>query len=178
MKANVVSKRYAIALYDVAKESSQTEALLEEYGSFVDSCKSSSEFLEFIMNPLINRDDKVKVFDDLKGKSLSDTLYSFLVLLAKKNRLPILLEVYDVLRALNMDEKGEVEAEVSVAVEVSDADKAEIQKVLSKITGKKVSLDVKVDPSILGGLVAKVNSDLFDASVKGQLNKFKENIIR
>lgn len=178
MKANVVSKRYAIALYDVAKESSQIESLIEEYGSFVNSCKDSGEFLEFIMNPLISRDDKIKVFDELKGKSVSDTLYSFLVLLAKKNRLPILLEVYDVLRALYMEEKGEVEAEVSVAAEISDADAEEIKAVLSKVTGKKVSLDVKVDPSILGGLVARVNSDLFDASVKGQLNKFKENIIR
>lgn len=178
MKANVVSKRYAVALYAVAKESSETKALIEEYGAFVDSCKKSSEFLEFVVNPLISREDKISVFDQIKKKSMSDTLYSFMILLAKKNRLPILLEVYDVLRALYMEEKGEVEAEVFVAMEISDADKKDIQDVLAKVTGKKVSLNLKVDPSILGGLVAKVNSDLFDASIKGQLNKFKENIIR
>ena len=178
MKANIVSKRYAIALYDVAKESGNLESLIEEYGSFVDSCKKSKEFLEFIMNPLISREDKIEVFNKLKGNFISESLYAFLVLLAKKNRLPIILDVYEVLKANYMEEKGEVEAEVLVATEISKSELDNLQKVLSKVTNKKVSIELKVDSSILGGLIAKVGSNLFDASIKGQLDKFRENIIR
>jgi F-type H+-transporting ATPase subunit delta len=178
LKANVVSKRYAIALYDVAKESGNLENLIKEYASFVDSCKKNNDFYEFIMNPLISKEDKISVFTKLKGRSITEGLYVFLVLLARKNRLPILIDVYEVLKSLYMEEKGEVEAEVSVAIELSKSELNELQKVLSKVTGKKVSINVKLDPSIYGGLIAKVGSDLFDASIKGQLDRFRENIIR
>ncbi len=177
MKANIVSKRYGIALYEVAKEASHTESILKEYEAFVDICKNNENFLNFLLNPLIQKEDKINVFTKLRGKLFSDTLYSFFALLAKKNRLPVILEAYDVLRALYMDEKGEVEADVLVAMEVSEDVKNEIKDVLNRITNKDVTLNVNVDSSIIGGLVVKVKSDLYDASVKGQLNRIKESLI-
>ena len=177
MKANVVSKRYGIALYDVAKEAGQTEALLTEYKDFVGICNDNEDFLNFILNPLIKKEEKIEVFTKLKGKIFSDTLYSFFILLSKKNRLPIILEVYDVLKELYMEEKGEVEAEVLVATKINDKIKEDIKNVLNRITKKNVTLNVNVDPSIIGGLVVKVKSDLYDASIKGQLDRIRENLI-
>jgi F-type H+-transporting ATPase subunit delta len=177
LKASIVAKRYGTALYDVAKEAKNTEKLLEEYEAFVNICNNDNVFLNFIMNPLIKKDDKIDVFKSLKGKVFSDILYSFFNLLTKKSRLSIILEVYDVLKALYMDEKGEVEANVSVAIDVSDDVKKEIKSILNKITKKDVILNINVDPSIIGGLVVKVKSDLYDASVKGQLSKIKESLI-
>ena len=177
MRANVVSKRYGIALYGVAKEAGQTETLLTEYKDFVGICNDNDGFLSFILNPLIKKEEKIKVFTKLKGKVFSDTLYSFFVLLSKKNRLPIIIEVYDVLKELYMEEKGEVEAEVLVATKINEQVKKDIEKVLNRITKKNVTLDVNVDPSIIGGLVVKVKSDLYDASIKGQLDRIRENLI-
>ena len=81
------------------------------------------------------------------------------------------------LKTLAMEEKGEAVAEVTSAAELSADAVKNLEDALSTITGKKITAVVTVDKSILGGVVAKVGSTLYDASIQGQINKIRDRLI-
>ncbi|WP_246798664.1 ATP synthase F1 subunit delta [Deferribacter autotrophicus] len=175
----IVAKRYANALYEYAKEKNNVEQILDELKSLVDLYESSADFQELVKNPLIKRSEKEKVFEELKNRNaISETLYNFLLMLTEKNRLNLIVEIYMHYRILLMEDRGEVDAYVKIADDYDDVLKKEIGDVLSKVTGKKVNLNIEIDKTILGGFVAQVKSNMYDASIKGQLRKLKETLLQ
>lgn len=178
MRVDIVSKRYAIAFYEALKESGKFDSVFKELKELVSVIKESQDFITFIKSPLIKKDEKLKFFQTLKGEGkISSDLFNFLTLLVNKGRISLLPGIYEYMNYLDMEDKGEVVAEVIAAFDVNDDLKSEIKASLEKISGKKVVLDVKVDKSIIAGLVARIKSQQLDASVKGQLNRLKERMI-
>ncbi|MGA1847372.1 ATP synthase F1 subunit delta [Deferribacter abyssi] len=179
MIVTIVAKRYANALYGYAKEKNNVEQILSELKMLVDLYNNSVDFKELIRNPLIRKTEKEKVFGELKNRNnISETLYNFLLMLTEKNRLGLIVEIYVYYRILLMEEKGEVDAYVKIADEYDDELRKEISNVLSGVTGKKVNLNVEIDKTVLGGFVAQIKSNLYDASIKGQLKKLKETLLQ
>lgn len=178
MRVDIVSKRYAQAFYETLKESGKFDSVFSQLKEIVILLQESQDFLNFIKSPLLKRDEKIQFFEKLKndGKIASD-LYNFIVLLVNKGRVSLLPEIYEYMNFLDMEDRGEVVAEVTTAFKVNDAIKDEIKSSLEKVSGKKVSLDLKVDKSIIAGLVAKIKSVQYDASVKGQLDRLRDRLI-
>ncbi|MGA1861714.1 ATP synthase F1 subunit delta [Deferribacter thermophilus] len=174
-----VSKRYAIALFEYAKEKNIVDNVLSELKDLVDLYKTSDEFKTFIKNPLIKKSEKEKVIKSMadEGK-LSKDLMNFLLILVEKGRLVLIEEIYNYFRLLQMEENGEVDAYVKLADEYDDKIKSEIKNSLEKITNKKVNLNIEIDKSILGGFIAQVKSNLYDVSISGQLRKLKETLLK
>lgn len=178
MKENIVAGRYAQALFTEAKADNKTQSVMEQLSALGALYEASDDFKVLVKNPLIGRDEKQAVVDQLKSKNVVDEfLYKFLTLLVSKNRLSLLKLIADQVIAMDMKDKGEAEAVVTVASSMDDASKKALNDVLNKLTGKKITITETVDASILGGVVAQVESSLYDASVKGQLNKIKEQLV-
>lgn len=178
MKENIVAGRYAQALFGEAKAGGQTQDAINQLVALSELYEASEDFKILVKNPLISKADKQAVVDSLKAKGVLDEfMYRFVTLLVQKNRLSALNLIAEQVIAMDMRDKGEAEAVVTVAAGMDEASKKTLNDVLNTITGKKITIKEQVDPSIIGGVVAQVESSLYDASVKGQLNKIKEQLI-
>jgi len=178
LKDIVVSKRYASALYGSLVSLEEKNKVVEDFKRIKGSIENSSEMLKLIKSPIIKKSDKLKAIDAISNSlSLSKTVKDFLLLLVNKNRLSLFMSIYDSLIQLYNEDMGVTEAEVVLAVEVKDALLKEIEDTLSRVTGKKVTANPKINSAIIGGFVAKVKSSLYDASIKGQLDKLSEKML-
>ncbi|WP_277656372.1 ATP synthase F1 subunit delta [Seleniivibrio woodruffii] len=178
MKENIVAARYADALFQEAKAENKLEQVIAQLSAVSAASEQSADFKTLIKSPLIGKAEKQAVVDVLKSKGMIDEfLYKFLKLLVSKNRLSLLELISSEIKAMDRKAKGEAEAVITVATAMDEASKGTLKAVLDKITGKKITITENVDPSILGGVIAQVESSLYDASVRGQLNKIKEQLV-
>jgi len=169
-----IARPYAAALFDLAKETgavAEVEAGLDQIQSLLDT---SDDFSRFATSPTVQTDEKARVLDViLKDAGLPEILANTLRLLAKNGRLftlPALIEAY---KALAAQDRNEVRADVTSATELSDAQRAALTSVLRDKIGKTVTLRTKVDPSLIGGLIVKVGSQMIDTSLKTKLSAMK-----
>ncbi len=178
MRTQVAARRYATALYEEARAAGSLSSVIEKLDSVAALADTSKDFGVFVKNPVISKEDKAAVISSLNDKGMLDGFTcSFLVMLAMKNRLELLDEITGYLKTLAMEEKGEAVAEVTSASELSADAVKKLEEALSGITGKKITVVVTVDKNILGGVVAKVGSTLYDASIQGQINKIRDRLI-
>lgn len=178
MKENIVAGRYAQALFSEAKAEGKTEEIISQLGALSALYSESDDFRGLVKSPLFSKKEKQAVVDTLKAKGvLDDYMFKFVSLLVTKNRLSLLNLIAEQVLVMNMKDKGEAEALITVAAGMNEASKSALAGVLAKLTGKKITIREKVDPTIIGGVIAQVESSLYDASVRGQLNKIKEQLI-
>jgi F-type H+-transporting ATPase subunit delta len=178
VRTQVAARRYATALYEEARAAGSLSSVIEKLDSVAALADTSKDFGVFVKNPVISKEDKAAVISSLNDKGMLDGFTcSFLVMLAMKNRLELLDEITGYLKTLAMEEKGEAVAEVTSASELSADAVKKLEEALSGITGKKITVVVTVDKNILGGVVAKVGSTLYDASIQGQINKIRDRLI-
>ena len=131
-----------------------------------------------VKNPTISQEDKYAIFESLKksGK-ISEEFYKFIAVLIEKKRLILIADIDKAVKKLIMEAENKVEAEAVFASSAKDDVKKELVKRLEYLTGKKVILQEKVDPSVIGGVRVKLGSKLFDATIKGQLDKLKASLM-
>ncbi|PLX66251.1 MAG: ATP synthase F1 subunit delta [Denitrovibrio sp.] len=178
MKENIIADRYAQALFNEAKAENKTQDVINQIAVISSLYEESADFQVLVKNPLIKKSEKQAVIDTLKSNgTLDDFLYKFITILVSKGRLSLLKLIADEVLSMDMTDRGEAEAVVTVAAGLDDASKKALSEVLNNITGKKITIKETVDASILGGVVAQVGSNLYDASVRGQLNKIKDQLI-
>jgi F-type H+-transporting ATPase subunit delta len=178
VKENIVAGRYAQALFAEAKTDGKIQDIIDQLKALGGMYDSSADFRILVKSPLIKKSEKQAVMDQLKNKGvISDYLYRFVTLLVSKNRLSLLNLIAEQVVAMDMRDRGEAEAYVTVAAAMDEASRKTLVDVLSEITGKKITIRETVDASILGGVIAQVESSLYDASVRGQLNRMKEQLV-
>ena len=179
MKNFVIPRRYAKALLLIGKEDGQAEQYGKELAGFVGVLDSEGEFEDAINNPLYpvaDRQQVLKVVGDKIG--VSDVLKAFLLLLFEKRRLTHLRGINEFYQNLVDEFKGLVHAEVTSAGELSDEAVEKIKASLVKMTGKEVVLDIKQDPSLIGGVMTKIGDIILDGSIKAQLLNMRESLIK
>lgn len=178
MNAQIIAKRYAEALFDQAGKHKNAKKIWEELHNLAELSGKSADFANLIKNPLIFAHEKEVVFKTLKDSGkISKILYDFLCLLIEKKRLAILAEIDMEISKLVLAQNGEIEVEATFAATPKTEMKKELEKKISDITGKKVILKEIVDPSVIGGVKVRMGSMLYDATVKGQLEKLKASLV-
>ncbi len=167
--------RYASALFDLASEAgniSSVESDLENLGS---ALSESAELRALIRNPEVSRSQLAKVMAGLaQALGLSDLTANFLGVLADNRRagdLPAMIRAFTAIAAA---QRGEVNAEVASAHELSDAQLAELEKKLRAREGRTVKLKSRVDADLLGGLVVTIGSQRIDTSIRTRLNSLAQ----
>ncbi len=177
MKSTRVAHRYAHALMEIAEEQHAVEQVAADLALIGATVKASRDLRLLLASPVIREGKKKAVFQDLWGSQLHRSTMAFLLLLAKKQREPVLPEVIEEFAALHDQKLGVVGAEVRTAVPISTAQEAELRKELSRSTGKRVRLRTSIDPSIRGGLVVRIGDRVVDASVRRQLERLRERFL-
>jgi F-type H+-transporting ATPase subunit delta len=171
--------RYARALLDVAvKEQADLELIERELTQFADLFKQYPLLEKVLLNPAVPVPRKRAAVADLLAQAKFTPIVTKLIaLLADRDRLVL---VPDLLKAYSdrlLDYRGVVRAEVTTATELDAGRRDAIQHGLAALTGRTVRLATKIDPSIIGGLVARIGSTVYDASVTRQLEKMKERLV-
>jgi F-type H+-transporting ATPase subunit delta len=173
---SVAAKRYAKALLDVLYPA-KAEAGLEQLRNFSTMLSGEADARLVFDNPTVsaeNRKDLLnKIGDSLK---LDTPIRNFLALLIDRNRLDLLKEIVSTYATLLDEKLGVVQAHVTSALALDAAQQKEVAAKLEKLTGKKVRMDVSVDPSLIGGLVAQVGGTIYDGSVRQQLQTFRNSL--
>jgi len=176
VRQTILARRYAKALFSLGKEQGKTESYSEALGAIAELYKDES-VENALINPLYPLDARQKVMAKIAELAKADTILTrFLNLLLEKKRADILPDIAHEMQVMVDQEQNISHGSVVSAIELDDALKEKIQQTLEKITGNKVILEVSVDPSIIGGIVAKVGDLVLDGSIKTQLNGLKESI--
>lgn len=166
-----LSGRYATALFELARDAKAIEAVEASLATVRAALDESPEFKALTTSPLIGRKDAGKAVAAAAGAmALDATTTKFLGVLAENRRLAQLPAIIRTFRMLATSYRGETTAEVASAhpldAEQVDALKAQLRTRI----GREVSVDLSVDPSLLGGLVVKIGSQMIDSSIKTRLN--------
>ncbi len=177
MKNTIVAKRYAKALFAVGQEENALDAYATTLNELAGLYVSHPEVADALCNPMYPLDVRGKVVEELsKSLGISAIMGNFLKLLVQKKRADVMPEIAESFQALVDAERNICQGTVVSATELSSELADKVKATLEKITGKQVVISTTVDPSIIGGIVAKVGDLVLDGSIRSQLAGLKESI--
>ncbi len=166
-----LSGRYAVALFDLARDGSALDTVADSLAGLKAALADSPEFKGLVNSPVLSREAAGKAIAAVAGAMGLDALTTkFLGVLAANRRLtqlPAIIRAYETLLSAH---KGETRAEVTSARPLGKGQLQTLAKNLKARIGRDVSIDEKVDPAILGGLVVKIGSQMIDSSIRTRLN--------
>jgi F-type H+-transporting ATPase subunit delta len=166
--------RYATALYELADEAKQLDAVAADLARIRAMIDESEELRRMISSPLISRAQQAKSIDALVAQvGIGDITRRFVRIVANNRRLFALRSVIEVFNRMLAEHRGELTAEVTSAKPLSPQQAEAVNAALRGAVGRKVSMDLKVDPKLLGGLRVKVGSRLVDASLASKLQRLQ-----
>ena len=171
------ARPYARAIMDVTGSPASASQVREELSRFETARSGAADLRDVYANPGIDLDTKMKITRAIGGKlGLSETSSKVVEVLIRNHRINDLASVVEALAEMIRRQTGTVAAEVRSAHRLSDSETASLQRTLEGKVGKKVELTVVTDPTLLGGFVARIDSEIWDASVIGKINKFRESL--
>jgi F-type H+-transporting ATPase subunit delta len=177
LSTQTVARRYASALADVAIARSEAAEVQAELDAWEQMMVTNASLLEAFSNPTVAYDQKGKVLNDLIDRTIvRPTTANFLRLLLRNQRLAELPAVNAKLAQVLNERAGVISAEVTSARPVPDRTKASLEEKLEKVTGRKVRLTFGTDESLLGGIVTRIGSTIYDGSVRDQLRRLGEEL--
>ncbi|MBH5369296.1 F0F1 ATP synthase subunit delta [Bradyrhizobium glycinis] len=169
-----VSGRYATALFELARDQNVVDAVKADLDKFDALLNESADLKRLVRSPVFAADAQSKALSAVLDKAgITGIAANFLKVLTANRRLFAVADVIRAYRALVAKFKGETTADVTVAEALSDKNLDALKVALKSVTGKDVALNVKVDPSIIGGLVVKLGSRMVDGSLRTKLNSIK-----
>ena len=175
--ATQIAKRYAEALAEAASAQGQLVTAAEELHAFAHLVAQSKDLQDVFASPAITPDDKSKVLEALIERSKPmPFVANFLRVLLKNYRIPYIAEI-DEAYAAEVDERiGVVTADVTTASPLTDAERQVLANKLTAMTGKKVKLSFVTDPELIGGVVTRIGSRVYDGSIRAQLEAVKRQM--
>jgi F-type H+-transporting ATPase subunit delta len=177
VRSTIVARRYAKALFAVGKEDNALDAFGETLAILSELFVKQPDILDALTNPQYPLDVREKVAGEL-GRAINGppVMINFLRLVVQKRRAAELPGIAEVFQGMIDADRNTSRGTVITAVTLNDALKGKVQASLEKLTGKKVILTTRVEPSIIGGLIAKVGDLVLDGSIKSQIAGLKESI--
>jgi F-type H+-transporting ATPase subunit delta len=171
------ARPYARAIMDAAGSPQKANALRGELLLFAKALRGSNELRELYANPAVDQARKLEITAQLARKmKASDLAAKTLEVLVRNHRINDLDAILEALASYVNTALGVAVAEVRSAKHLGAEEIDQLATTLSKKVGKKVELDVRTDKNLLGGFVVKIGSEIWDASVIGKINKFRESL--
>ncbi len=169
-----VSGRYATALFELARDEKSIDAVKADLDRFDGLLNDIADLKRLVRSPVFSADAQSRALTAVLDKAgITGISANFLKVLTANRRLFAVADVIRAFRALVAKFRGEASADVTVAETLSDKNLDALKSALNSVTGKDVTLNVKVDPSIIGGLVVKLGSRMVDSSLRTKLNSIK-----
>ena len=169
-----LAERYAMALYELAEDKKVLDSVSKDAQSLNDLLSESSDLLWVVSSRTLSGDQAQKgVMAVLEKGNAHNLTKNFIALLGQKGRLYALQKIIAAYLALAAKRRGEVTATVVAAKELSATQMGNLVTELSKVYGNKVSIDLTVDSSLIGGMIVKVGSRMIDSSLRGKLQRLQ-----
>jgi F-type H+-transporting ATPase subunit delta len=179
MKVSGVARRYARALFGLARDESRVGAIRTELCGLSDLITQTPELRRVLLTPLYPVRERKGVMNGLSELlNLSKTVRHFFAFLIDQRRLLDFAGVREEYERLADEATGVVTAEVSAAAPLDERRQERLRRALSDHTGQQVLLDVTIDPSLIGGAIAKVGDLVFDGSVRAQLARLRTSLAK
>ena len=171
----VAHRTYARALFEAARDEGRLDPVREELGDFVEAQRQVPELRGLLRNPQIDHRAKAAALEELLGGD-EKLVRNFLLLLAEKNRAGEIEEIAREFDRLVARAEGILDVQLTTAVELSDGEARGVIAQIEKASGRKVEATQRVDPDLIGGLVLQAGSLRLDASVRGRLDRLRQEL--
>jgi F-type H+-transporting ATPase subunit delta len=169
-----IADRYATALFDLADERKALDQVAGDLKQLRAMVNGSSELRRLLRSPVLSRAEQAKAVGALAAAAgLSELCRNFLGLVARNRRLFAVPGMIEAFLDILAKRRGEVTAQVTAAQELTAAQRAALDEQLRRTVGAKVTVDVRIDPSLLGGMVVRVGSRMVDASLRTKLQRMQ-----
>ncbi len=174
MSLQTIARRYAIALADVAIESGEAVAVQEELLTWGKMISSNALLAEVLGNPTVPYEQKRRVLEELIQRTRArKTTANFLQVLLRNQRLSEIDEVVKWFGQILDERSGVIGAEVTTARPVSEKSAEALRQKLAAVSGKKIRLTFLTDEGLIGGMVARIGSTVYDGSIRNQLREME-----
>jgi len=169
-----IAGRYATALFDMARDGGQLDAVAQNLDQLTAMLASSADLVRLIRSPAFSRAEQGAAIAAVMEKAgFNELTRRFVGVLAQNRRLFVLADVIAAFKTLLSHHRGEIVAEVVSAVPLGDQQLAQLKLALSSAAAGNVVLQARVEPDLIGGLVVKLGSRMIDASIRAKLNSLK-----
>jgi F-type H+-transporting ATPase subunit delta len=178
MSTETIARRYSAALADVVLKTGEAEAVKAELANWGELFRSNNDLQTVFSNPAINHANKEKVLEGLIAKTKpTKTTANFVRVLLQNGRLIDLADINERFATVLEERGGVVIAKITSARDLPVSERADFENSLAKLTGKKVTVNYTVDKNIIGGVVTRIGSTVYDGSVKTKLENLKAEMI-
>jgi F-type H+-transporting ATPase subunit delta len=168
---------YAQSLLELAEEKNDAESVGGELGQLGEVLEQNPVFVQFLTDPGISVDERAKVLKETFGGKVSPLLFNFLGVMNIKGRMSLLGQIVSAYDDLYDQKHGKIEVDVTVAHKLTPDELENVRKRISDALKKDAVIHTYVDESIIGGMLLRVQDQLIDASVRGQLQAIKSQIL-
>lgn len=176
MSQSTVARRYANALYEEADDTGVLEDVDDDVLMLRETLESNGELSRFFESPVIPKEKKDAVIQSLLDDRVDELLVRFLRLLVRKDRETMTKPILDAYQTLRDQQRGIVDANVTVAYPLSEDDQEALVETLEAQTGKTVRLHLQEDPELIGGLVVQIGDQVFDGSLRNKLSNLHDQL--
>lgn len=174
-----IARRYAKALMNIGQEDGKYETYWEELDAFTSLFQKEGQLRGVLSNPTFEIPKRQAIIQEIgKRLSMSPITVNFLQFLVDKDRMIYLPDIATLYRELVDDAVGRARAQLIAAHELSKEKIEELTRGLQTLVGKQVITDVTTDPSLIGGVVAKIEGKIYDGSIKTQLARLRDALAK
>jgi F-type H+-transporting ATPase subunit delta len=173
-ESTLQAKRFSQAVFEIAKQRQDFDKWNNDIQKLAAMARND-EYRSVIENPRFSFEDKKKLLD-VQLKNISELARNLAYLLTNQGKFGLVIEIESDFQKLWDEYQGIEKAEVTTAIQLDEKEKAKLTAYLSRITGKKVTLTLKVDPGIIGGIIARVGGKIIDGSTGSQLAALKNEL--
>jgi len=175
--AKLVSNVYGDALFELAVETERVEDFLQEAKGVIEVVKSNEGFSQMMNHPKINKEEKLQIIDSVFKGHVSDEMVGLLRMLEEKDHAKDIVAVLEYFVERVYDYKNIGKVTVSTPLELTEAQKADVEKRLSETTSyESFMMNYEVDPELIGGMVIRIKDRVVDSSIKTQLQRLTHEL--
>lgn len=179
LRLRAVARPYARALFEVTEAQGVTDQARKELAAIREAVAGSTDFRRFLSTPVVQDSARKTVITAVAERmGLSKLVTNFLLLLSDKHRLNAIEEIEELFAAEADRAAGVVRAEAYAPVKLSAVQVSRLRAALEEMTGRKVVVADSVDASLMGGLLVKINGEVYDSTVKSQLAALRQQVLR
>ena len=178
MSLRTSATRYAKALFDVAIKESDPSRIEQDLSAIVEAMQEHGELRRALTSPAVPRSARVAVVSAIAQQAgAQPPVAKLLAMLADRGRLELLPDLLAVYRDRLLEHRNIVRGTVTTAAPLSPEHLQALESRLGGLTAKQVQLSTNVDPSLIGGMIARVGSTVYDGSMRTQLQKMKQRLV-
>ena len=177
MSVGIVASRYAKSLIDLAQERNVLEVVFKDMKLFKDTTDKNRGLMLALKSPVVRHEKKLNILKALFQDRVDPVSYSIFTIITKKNRESILDAIADEFIKQYNDSQGILKATVITTTPLTEELRIQFNNIVAAATGKKIELEERINPDLIGGYILRVNDRQIDASLRSRLNELKLQLV-